>query len=279
MEEASLISKFPSLWEFNFHRFYKVCNSQLYDHVYTQYGHIRTPYNKGVWCMGQYGNTLILRNKSVKEQPQAQISVCTVTWQTFILYKRRAFLLSEHKPYRVALWDVTCYTFRENIYCCHPNRTVNKMRRRFSQSLFHIVSVVVFFFYMCMSICVYLRICAHNSKYRIPSKCGIDSNYSTPFISELRNILSSPIISLRHSVNGDFCGHSRFVLWHQNLTTFVSWTLGLLPNLNPAGGGGGVHLNSFQELALIFSWRVGLNLSGGGGGGGGFALIHSKSWP
>ena len=33
------------------------------------------------------------------------------------------------------------------------------------------------------------------------------------------------IVSLRHSVNGDFCGHSRFVLWHQNLTTFVSWTL------------------------------------------------------
>ena len=30
------------------------------------------------------------------------------------------------------------------------------------------------------------------------------------------------IISLRHSVNGDFCGHSRFLLWHENLTTFVS---------------------------------------------------------
>ena len=30
------------------------------------------------------------------------------------------------------------------------------------------------------------------------------------------------MISLRHSVNGDFCGHSRFVLWHENLTTFVS---------------------------------------------------------
>ena len=29
-------------------------------------------------------------------------------------------------------------------------------------------------------------------------------------------------VSLRHSVNGDFCGHSRFVLWHENLTTFVS---------------------------------------------------------
>ena len=29
-------------------------------------------------------------------------------------------------------------------------------------------------------------------------------------------------ISLCHSVNGDFCGHSRFVLWHENLTTFVS---------------------------------------------------------
>ena len=33
------------------------------------------------------------------------------------------------------------------------------------------------------------------------------------------------LISLRHSVNRDFCGHSRFVLWHENLTTFVSWTL------------------------------------------------------
>ena len=30
------------------------------------------------------------------------------------------------------------------------------------------------------------------------------------------------LISLRHSVNGDFCGHSRFVLWHENITTFVS---------------------------------------------------------
>ena len=30
------------------------------------------------------------------------------------------------------------------------------------------------------------------------------------------------LVSLRHSVNGDFCGHSRFVLWHENLTTFVS---------------------------------------------------------
>ena len=29
-------------------------------------------------------------------------------------------------------------------------------------------------------------------------------------------------VSLRHSVNGDFCGRSRFVLWHENLTTFVS---------------------------------------------------------
>ena len=34
--------------------------------------------------------------------------------------------------------------------------------------------------------------------------------------------LSPALISLRHSVNGDFCGHSRFVLWHENLTTFVS---------------------------------------------------------
>ena len=30
------------------------------------------------------------------------------------------------------------------------------------------------------------------------------------------------LVSLRHSMNGDFCGHSRFVLWHENLTTFVS---------------------------------------------------------
>ena len=30
------------------------------------------------------------------------------------------------------------------------------------------------------------------------------------------------IISLCHSMNRDFCGHSRFVLWHENLTTFVS---------------------------------------------------------
>ena len=33
------------------------------------------------------------------------------------------------------------------------------------------------------------------------------------------------VISLCHSVNGDFCDHSGFVIWHQNLITFVSWTL------------------------------------------------------
>ena len=44
------------------------------------------------------------------------------------------------------------------------------------------------------------------------------------------------LISLRHSLNGDFCGHSRFVLWHQNLTTFVSWTLA---KSESCGGGGG----------------------------------------
>ena len=43
-------------------------------------------------------------------------------------------------------------------------------------------------------------------------------------------------ISLRHSVNGDLCGHSSFVLWHQNLTTVVSWTLA---KSESCGGGGG----------------------------------------
>ena len=46
------------------------------------------------------------------------------------------------------------------------------------------------------------------------------------------------LISLRHSVNGDFCGHSRFVLWHQNLTTFVSWTLAKSESCGGVGGGG-----------------------------------------
>ena len=46
-------------------------------------------------------------------------------------------------------------------------------------------------------------------------------------------------ISLRHSVNGDLCGHSRFVLWHENLTTFVSWTLAKCESLGGGGGGGG----------------------------------------
>ena len=54
------------------------------------------------------------------------------------------------------------------------------------------------------------------------------------------------IISLHHSVNGDFCGHSRFVLWHENLTTFVSWTFGLLPNLNPVRGGGWPELHNLM---------------------------------
>ena len=47
--------------------------------------------------------------------------------------------------------------------------------------------------------------------------------------------ISLDFISLRHSVNGDFCGHSRFVLWHENLTTFVSWTLAKSESL--LGGG------------------------------------------
>ena len=33
---------------------------------------------------------------------------------------------------------------------------------------------------------------------------------------------NTTLISLCHSVNEDFCGHSRFVLWHENLTKFVS---------------------------------------------------------
>ena len=51
----------------------------------------------------------------------------------------------------------------------------------------------------------------------------------------------TPFISLRHSVNGDFCGHSRFVLWHQNLTTFVCWTLAKSESW---GGGEGLALIS-----------------------------------
>ena len=40
--------------------------------------------------------------------------------------------------------------------------------------------------------------------------------------------------SLRHSVNGDFCSHSSFVLWHQNRTTFVE-------SESCSEGGGGVN--------------------------------------
>ena len=57
------------------------------------------------------------------------------------------------------------------------------------------------------------------------------------------NLLTSSFISLRHSVNGDFCGHSRFVLWHENLTTFVSWTLAKSESCGWVGGGEGVALN------------------------------------
>ena len=53
------------------------------------------------------------------------------------------------------------------------------------------------------------------------------------------------MISLRHSVNGDFCGHSRFVLWHENLTTFVSWTLAKSESCVVGGG-----------LALILQFDV-----------------------
>ena len=45
-------------------------------------------------------------------------------------------------------------------------------------------------------------------------------------------------ICLRHFVNGDFCGHSSFVLWHQNLTTFDSWTLAKSESCGGGGGGG-----------------------------------------
>ena len=38
----------------------------------------------------------------------------------------------------------------------------------------------------------------------------------------VKDVNAARLISLRHSVNGNFCGHSRFVLWHENLTTFVS---------------------------------------------------------
>ena len=51
------------------------------------------------------------------------------------------------------------------------------------------------------------------------------------------NICTLKLISLRHSVNEDFCRHSSFVLWHQNLTTFVSWTFAKSESCGKGGGG------------------------------------------
>ena len=51
------------------------------------------------------------------------------------------------------------------------------------------------------------------------------------------------MISLRHSVNGDFCGYSSFVLWHQYLTTFVSWAHQIRILLGMGVEGGRVCLN------------------------------------
>ena len=53
-------------------------------------------------------------------------------------------------------------------------------------------------------------------------------------------------ISLCHSMNGDFCGHSRFVLWHENLTTFVSWTLA-----KSESGGGSAIISEFDVQKTI----------------------------
>ena len=82
---------------------------------------------------------------------------------------------------------------------------------------------------------------------------------------------------------------------HYNGTTRISWKLKSLRHVNSCEfsaepltqtfqWGRGVGLNSFQELALIFSWRVGLKIQQKGShesfwGGGGLAWIHSKSWP
>ena len=68
--------------------------------------------------------------------------------------------------------------------------------------------------------------------------------------------VGSALLSLRHPVNGDFCDHSSFVFWHQNLTTFVSWTFAKFEN-----SGEGLALIqvkgwpefSVEGLALIFS--------------------------
>ena len=45
---------------------------------------------------------------------------------------------------------------------------------------------------------------------------------AVPLRDRTAQTIAEALISLHHSVNGDFCGHSRFVLWHENLTTFVS---------------------------------------------------------
>ena len=68
----------------------------------------------------------------------------------------------------------------------------------------------------------------------------IDNQQAKPFLVDINRYLTSMasaiqgkvphpkphikviLVSLHHSVNRDFCGHSRFVLWHESLTTFVS---------------------------------------------------------
>ena len=44
------------------------------------------------------------------------------------------------------------------------------------------------------------------------NKANIDSNFNCR-VKNIPQQLGETFISLRHSVNGDFCGHSRFVLW------------------------------------------------------------------
>ena len=113
-----------------------------------------------------------------------------------------------------------------------------------------------------------LTICRSQCNLRINCSCVLHLSHGFNWLDKKLTRISWKLKSLRRVNSCKFSAEPLF----QEFALIFSWRVGL--NLS-VGWGGGVGLNSFQELALIFSWKVWLNLSGGGG----LAWIQSKSWP
>ena len=92
-----------------------------------------------------------------------------------------------------------------------------------------IVHVLTFHLYLAMyclkSIECVILTCKRHDHDTCTHPC-IVSDVLIVVLIHAKCFIFSRLFSLRHSVNGDFCGHSSFVLWHENnhICQLNSWT-------------------------------------------------------